>query len=345
MWTEQDFEDLWIRLRHQAEWSEGFVFFLLYVQSAESESRLLERLRDATHLRTSRVEWLVPDWPASQPPPDLSQALIDLVLGAAQCPGSRFAALHAPLWISLAAPPSFLQAGPVGQEQWNLASRALLSKLNAGRSQLERDCKRPMILALGEEWYGKVPSVAPDLWSIARIDSLVRPVAGHRAASIGDMDDGRQNRSAELVSSALGKASDYERTLADTWARRDKTDRAGLTPELPMRLAELALERHAIVAAAGYAKEAIDIARRRIEAVGETPQALDDLAVSLERLAAEPSVVVIERRSSIAEALAIRQRLETAMPQTGKYALRLVVTRQIAASIGVSPSSEPNTKA
>ena len=342
MWTEQEFEEFWNRLRHQAEWSEGFVFFLLYVQSAESESRLLQRLRDATHLRTGLVERLAPEWPESQSQPDLPQALIDKVFDSALSVDSKFAALHAPLWISLAAPPGFLPASSFGTELWNATIRALLSKLNAGRSQLERDCKRPFILALGENWYGQVASVAPDLWSIARIDSLVRPVTSQRAIDSGD---GRESRSSESVSAVLGQASDYERTLAEKWARRDKANFASLTPELPVRLAELALERRAVDVATGYAKEAFDIARRRIHAVGETPQALDDLAVRLERSAAEPSVVVIERRSSIAEALAIRQRLETAMPQTGKYAQRLMVTRQIAASIGVSPSSEPNTKA
>ena len=44
MGTQAEFEDLWTRLRHQTEWSEGFAFILLYVPSAQSELRLIERI-------------------------------------------------------------------------------------------------------------------------------------------------------------------------------------------------------------------------------------------------------------------------------------------------------------
>jgi tetratricopeptide (TPR) repeat protein len=70
-------------------------------------------------------------------------------------------------------------------------------------------------------------------------------------------------------------------------------------------------------------RESLEICRQLRQTLGDSPQVLDDLAVSLERLAQLEAVDLGERRSAMQEALALRERLAGATPQSHEHATRL----------------------
>jgi tetratricopeptide (TPR) repeat protein len=60
-------------------------------------------------------------------------------------------------------------------------------------------------------------------------------------------------------------------------------------------------------------RESLEIRRQLRVALGDGPQVLDDLAVSLERCGSSPACPLPERQALLAEAVALRQRLVTAL--------------------------------
>ena len=85
--------------------------------------------------------------------------------------------------------------------------------------------------------------------------------------------------------------------------------------------------------ALGAYRESLDICRELRQSLGDSPQVLDDLAVSLERLATQPSLERHERQSYFQEALALRQRLVSALPQNAWFGQRLEVLRGLTPSL------------
>ena len=86
-------------------------------------------------------------------------------------------------------------------------------------------------------------------------------------------------------------------------------------------------------AALGAYRESLDIRRLLRQSLGDSPQVLDDLAVSLVRLATQPSLEPHERQSYFQEALSLRQRLVSALPQNAWYGQRLEVLRGLTTSL------------
>ena len=69
------------------------------------------------------------------------------------------------------------------------------------------------------------------------------------------------------------------------------------------------------------------------------PQVLDDLAVSLDRVASVDAVAIDERRAAILEAIELRERLVAAQPQSRRAAQRLATAKRIAALLNDNPAS------
>ena len=79
-------------------------------------------------------------------------------------------------------------------------------------------------------------------------------------------------------------------------------------------------------------RESLALRRQLREALGESPQVLDDLAVSLERMAVADDADMVTRQAAASEAVAIRERLVAAMPDSPWHAERLAVARSVAAA-------------
>jgi tetratricopeptide (TPR) repeat protein len=86
-------------------------------------------------------------------------------------------------------------------------------------------------------------------------------------------------------------------------------------------------------------RESLQIARQLRQALGDSPQVLDDLAVSLVRLATQPGLEMQERQSYFDEALSLEERLVAALPQNIKYRQRLEGLRSLTPSLS-APSAD-----
>ena len=89
---------------------------------------------------------------------------------------------------------------------------------------------------------------------------------------------------------------------------------------------------HGQEALAAY-RESLEIRRQLRQALGETPQVLDDLAVSLERLAAAQATDVGGRKAAIAEAIALRERLVAVTHGAHYYVQRLEHAQTLANTV------------
>ena len=82
--------------------------------------------------------------------------------------------------------------------------------------------------------------------------------------------------------------------------------------------------------------ESLAICRQLRHALGDNPQVLDDLAVSLERLAQmDGGAPVTERKAAMQEALNLRERLVEATQQSPWYVTRLERAQQMARDLFV----------
>ena len=80
-------------------------------------------------------------------------------------------------------------------------------------------------------------------------------------------------------------------------------------------------------------RESLALRRRLRAALGDTPQVLDDLAISLERIAVADAAPIAERQAAAQEAVALRQRLAAALPDVPAQRERLAVAERLAASL------------
>jgi tetratricopeptide (TPR) repeat protein len=86
-------------------------------------------------------------------------------------------------------------------------------------------------------------------------------------------------------------------------------------------------------------RESLEITRQLRQALGDSPQVLDDLAVLLERLASQSSLEMQERQRHFDEALSLRERLVSALPQNTWYRQRLEGLRSLTPSLS-APSAD-----
>lgn len=85
---------------------------------------------------------------------------------------------------------------------------------------------------------------------------------------------------------------------------------------------------HSEAALAAY-REGLELTRRLRTALGDVPKVLDDLAVSLERLASSAALDTDVRRQTASEALGLREYLVETLPDSQRHQSRLAVARKI----------------
>lgn len=141
-----------------------------------------------------------------------------------------------------------LTTGPDDQA-WEAARQQTLAALNRSRSALERGCPRPLFLQLPEAMAPAVVTWAPDLWSIRQFVAVLP-------------HDDRIYVPAEAIDVKTFREEAVESSLK----------------------AERFHQEGALLSALESAREVVERFRVLRASVGDTPQTLRDLSVSLERL-------------------------------------------------------------
>ena len=127
---------------------------------------------------------------------------------------------------------------------WNTARQQVLAALNQRRSRLEQQCPRPLFLQLPLKMAPDIVVWAPDLWSIREYIALLPSDAPRHAGSADELRD---------LSISLDNVGQTERDSG----RLD--------------------------AALAAFRESLEICRRLRQTLGDTPQVLRDLSISLNK--------------------------------------------------------------
>ena len=298
-------EALWAELRTLLDWHERFTLVLLYADDPRAVAAVRRRLTDVLRLRSQVLLCVEPSQPMSMPG-DVFAALRPAVQRAVL-----------PVWIDL-----YHRAGDAA---WDQARDALLARMNEQRAGIERDHPALMIMTLPTPYAARLPVLAPDLWSVRTLSRVLEPrrvtqraaprdIVEHSPVSLSPASAQEQRLYAEwrrlaaaqgltpfsplasdLVALALARG-DSARALevADEAVR---CGRAYVTDQpldsAASRALSIALDDFGNVnrelgraeAAAENYRESLALRRRLLEVVGETPQALADVGMSLAKMA------------------------------------------------------------
>ena len=258
MAADSSIETIWRDLRQHLEWTIGFALILLFTRHPGPVATLRQRLEDGLRLRTQRLYDLTPETP------DQTRGLVAEILDETP-PDSG------PVWIELWRNPS--------DPDWRKARGWLLHRLNERRFLLERDLRAPLILVLPAEARGHFYVDAPDLWTIrsftAELVAPERDLAGPR------------HEAPWLPSAEIGPESAVEREWTRLWRNfqaRPVPDPRRLNPADGFAAFDAAMERGAIQPARSIAQDVLQLCRSIREILGDTPQALRDLSIALDKV-------------------------------------------------------------
>ena len=247
------------------------------------------------------------------------------------------------VWIEVIAVDSPILADDVGP--WAGAWDWLMLRLNERRDALRRRLTGPLIFAVHPEWKLRLRDAAPDLWSVR---SLVLDLPGNEGLPATDRsdvseeskvnDDAAYVTSVEEAQAALSRLEDEPSPDASSLARLHMYMASALLADgrageatrhaddavvrargnTRLRAQALAVAARAklqavndVAAALQHLQEAISVWRSILRRDGETPQALRDLSVSLERMGGvhEATGDTDAARAAYEESLAIDRRL------------------------------------
>ena len=288
-----DLERIWQNLRPHLEWAQGFALAFLFAGHPQPVQFLRQRLEESLQLRTLRLTVL--EEPSS--PAELLR-VVEQILAIRADPG------RGPLWVEL--------WRGTDEEGWPAARRQALHRLNERRTLLERDVRLPMVLILPLAERGRVYVDAPDLWAVRSFTAeLPAPGAPVEVSTIA-----RAEGFATALDAAPGPAElEWERLLGRT------KDHARLDLRDAFAAFESALERSDLTAARVTAYQTLEISRERLRTIGETPQALRDLSISLNNVGrVEGDLGNLEAaRAAYRDSLEIARQLRRAFPDRPQY--------------------------
>ncbi|MGC2201794.1 MAG: tetratricopeptide repeat protein [Stellaceae bacterium] len=288
-------EKIWRDLRPHLEWAPGFALVFLFASHPAPVRFLRRRLEESLQLRTLRLSILEPSAPAELP------HLVEQILGTRPDPG------RGPLWVEL--------WRGADEEGWATARRQALHRLNERRTLLERDVGLPMVLILPQSERGRVYVEAPDLWAVRCFTAELPAPQVFVEASVTASGEG----AASGEGYALGVGASAGPAELE-WARlRKRTkDRNRLDLRDGFAAFESSLGRGDLTAARATAGEILDLSRERLKTMGDTPQALRDLSVSLDNVGrVEGDLGNLEAaRTAYRESLELRRGLREALGDT-----------------------------
>ena len=245
--------------------------------------------------------------------------------------------------------------------RWNRARRLFLARLNERRFLLNRDLARPLVLALPSDFRAEARSIAPDLWHVRALSEELRaaiPASREDAPARTERVLARP-----AIDASFPAYREWQRIQANlapdgvflptAWRACEELLSAGRPGDAEeVASTALSLARHRVGQAKGYAalrdlsvsldnvgevarargdwaeaeavyRESLDLRRQLVERLGGTPEALDDLAVSLLHMALVPPGY----SGALAEAVGIYESLAARFPDVPRYAERLAAAR------------------
>ena len=286
----QPADEIWSELRRHLEWSAGFSLVFLFGRRralAHVRSRLIEALR----FRSLFLQVVAPA-DANTAPED--------VLNAVLRPPPGVDDSGAPVWIELERSPD--------DPAWNQARSRVLALLNERRYLLERDVRRPMILALPVDYRRAALEIAPDLWHVRSFSAAVgeAPVRSDR-----DQLPIVQEREG-VAPATLREPSGAPLPAVLEWDRVKGSDPWRVSLASGAFAVEEAERAGDISHAHRVAREVVEIARLRMKNGNLPPGAAErELSVSLNDLGDAARVLgrLEEAEQAYREALELRRRV------------------------------------
>ncbi|HEX5786440.1 MAG TPA: hypothetical protein VFY35_17055, partial [Burkholderiaceae bacterium] len=264
--------DVWAEMRLHMEWSAGFSLCVLFAPSDAATQALAQWADDAWAWRTAPMTRVNP----SQP-----EGAAQAVLQSLHAHHQRWGAVRAPVWVSLLA-----QDPAEPPPRWDAERASLLALLNESREWLLREFASPLVLNLPTPWAGRVAALAPDLWHVRAYTAEVAMASPSTPASVPAGDHPRV-----LTPSTETQALTLDRLRQAVQSARQRTmDADASHHNAALRewvlalwaLSEHGLEQMLLPEAHAAAVDSVALMRQLRVALGEGPQVLRDLSVSLE---------------------------------------------------------------
>ena len=246
-----EFEKIWREIKQLLEWNQGFGFYLVFGEEQWSLDELRQRVQDATRLQSKTLQLIRPLEPTQAE---------EEVLTAILSPAPLFTDYASPIWLDLTMGPE--------DKPWQTVRQRVLAALNRQRSRLEIECQRPLFVSLPVTMAAEVVTWAPDLWSIRQYIALL-PNTALPSADTGSDKAGKPEE-AGILSPELQQ-------LTPARLRRKMIEQGNN--------GEKALESGLIDKAIIQYRQAWQIATYLYQLIGDTPQTLRDLSISLDRVA------------------------------------------------------------
>lgn len=298
-------EEIWLNLRYHIEWARGFALIMLFASDYALLTLLRERL---TAIYRTRVSYLQLVSPPS------ATTLVEDIMALIRTPSELYEHAGAPLWLDLA-----VQRG----EHWNQARDVLLARLNEHRELLRKRLRRPLILALPAGYAQRLRELAPDLWSIRDFSLNLEEMRltdqeGVLALDTSPADVYERTPVPPLssVSASFAKAQWQEwQRLKQRGAKSQEVLQAGWWAT------DAALFARDLNQAEQIAAEVLAIARELTADIGDAPETIRGLSISLEQVStvAEAQGRHDEAAVLLQEALMLWRRLNLAFPNTVEY--------------------------
>ncbi|MBI4754575.1 MAG: tetratricopeptide repeat protein [Betaproteobacteria bacterium] len=283
-------EAAWLRFKQHVEWCESCALVFVFSDFGEVAEIFRARLAAIYRARVSGLELERPRSPAALP-----ERLLPRLLA----PGMAERALAAPVWVDLASGRG---------EEWDQARREFLTRLNERREVLLRSRTRPVILVFPLGFATAVREMAPDLWAIRHYTLNLAPWVGRTAPDFAPPAERAQARPFEFSPDDL--------RLLEEWRRvRDGTDRGVLRSGWR---ASAVCRQRGRWAEKGEIDAAVLVVARKLTRLGETPEALRDLSISLDNVGRTHQALGQweAARAAYQESLEIRRGLLTRLGET-----------------------------
>ena len=288
-------EEAWLRLKQHLEWSDHFALGFIFTDHPRVIHIFRERLAKIYKARVTHL--ISPD--LEQPSDLLTKLMPDLLH-----PTTLQQVLERPNWIDLS-----IYSG----EDWAQARILFLIRLNEQRESLRKSLKNPLVLILPASERTRIRTLVPDIWAI-------RDFCIDTGAWVALAPDASLPPVKHPVTQF--PFTDFETSLVNEWERLKKKktlDRGFLLAA--DRAQKVSLRAGHLEMATRIAESQRRFVKKLLKRVGETPESLRDLSVSLD---------------NVGNCLKALGRLEKAFES---YSESLEIRRQLLKRVGETPES------
>ena len=254
----------WRRLQPHFQLSDYFILGFIFSDNGAVNNLLHDRLAELYRAHISGLQPLLAKSP---------QALLEEILPRLVRGNVKHQALQAPIWLDLSA----LAPTPA----WRQARLDLLARLNERREQMRKHLTVPLVLVLPLAEKRQIRELVPDLWAIRNFavdvdDWLELLPTAERLPAL---------ESEPINSTTISPPSVLTTAFVREWQRLRQSGSTERGVLLAAGRAIKALLREGdYVQAEAIAEAALAISRSRLQSLGETPEALRDLFISILKL-------------------------------------------------------------